>query len=338
MTTTPLLIVNADDYGLTDGISAGILRAHRKGIVTSTSALATGPAFPRTAPWLLDEPSLGVGVHLAAVGEDPPLLSSAEIPSLVDKQGRLSSSYKGLVSRLILGAIDPADIEREFAAQLETVQNAGLAVTHLDAHQHLHLWPEVGAIVLSLARRYGIPSVRVTRSRRVTPVGLGVAVLGRSLARSACHAGMSHPSDAAGIDHAGQLDQSRLLHTLARLAAANAPSVELTVHPGEYHDPQRSRYQWGYRWPDELAALICPAVAAVARNSFRLGTYADLTFDPSTAATYLRRRSLVRRPVLHPMAGSYQRQLPGNWQPGGWDLVKDSRPAIGGSLSNRPVA
>ncbi len=74
--TDRFLIVSADDYGLREGISSGILRAHREGIVTSTSVFAVGPSYPRTASWLGDHPALGVGVHLAAVGEDPPPLGA----------------------------------------------------------------------------------------------------------------------------------------------------------------------------------------------------------------------------------------------------------------------
>ncbi|HET7722031.1 MAG TPA: ChbG/HpnK family deacetylase, partial [Acidimicrobiales bacterium] len=91
---TRLLIVNADDYGLTEGISRGILHAHREGIVTSTSAMPLGPAYPKVAKWLPDEDVLGVGVHLAAVGEDPPLLSAREVPSLVDRNGRLPTNWR----------------------------------------------------------------------------------------------------------------------------------------------------------------------------------------------------------------------------------------------------
>ncbi|MDP9418579.1 MAG: ChbG/HpnK family deacetylase, partial [Actinomycetota bacterium] len=82
-TSRRLLIVNADDYGLTAGVSRGILRAHREGIVTSTSVLAVAPGFATTVGWLGESPQLDVGAHLAAVGEDPPLLSAAEIPTLV---------------------------------------------------------------------------------------------------------------------------------------------------------------------------------------------------------------------------------------------------------------
>ena len=84
-----LLIVNADDFGLTPGVSAGILEAHRNGIVTSTSVLAVAPAFEETAPALrraAHESGIGVGVHLAAVGEDPPLLPRSRVASLVDAE------------------------------------------------------------------------------------------------------------------------------------------------------------------------------------------------------------------------------------------------------------
>ena len=279
-----LLIVNADDFGLTERISAGIVRAHREGIVTSTSALALGPAFPKVAHWLADDGGLGVGVHLAAVGEDPPLLAATEIPTLVDRRGRLSGSYKGLVARMVTGQVDVADLEREFTAQLEAVMAVGVRVGHLDAHQHLHLWPPVGRVVLALAIRFGIPAVRVPRYRGFSPLAVGVTVLGQRLARAAAGAGLRYPADGTGIEVAGRLDRACLEDVLARLAAHGAPSVELTVHPGEDDDPDRHRYDWDYRWRDELDALTSDAArSAVARHGFTLGTYEDLP-APATSA------------------------------------------------------
>ncbi len=272
-----LLIVNADDYGLTERISSGILRGHREGIVTSTSVLALGPAYPKVAPWLHDAPTLGVGVHLAAVGEDPPLLSAAEIPTLVDHSGHLQASYKGLLARMLVGRVDADDLRREFTAQLDSVLELGVPIGHLDAHQHLHLWPPVGAVVLALACRYGIPAVRVPHYRGASPLALGVTVLGRHLARRADGAGLRYPRDGTGIEVSGKLDHARLQTILGRLAAHGAPSVELTVHPGEPDDPDRHRYEWDYHWPDELDALTSDAShEAVARLGFTLATYADL--------------------------------------------------------------
>jgi predicted glycoside hydrolase/deacetylase ChbG (UPF0249 family) len=274
---TRLLIVNADDFGLTEGISAGILRAHRDGIVTSTSVLAIGPAYPKVAHLLADHPDLGVGVHLAAVGEDPPLLSRREVPTLFDGGGRMPETWSAFLRRAVAGRVDPADLRREFTAQLETVLDLGVPLTHLDAHQHLHLWPPVGRVVFDLAREYGIPAVRVPRLRAFTVTGCGVTVLGRMAAVRARRSGLLFPHHAVGIEVAGRIDRGCLDRILARSAATRATSVELAVHPGEGDDPDRSRYRWGYRWPDELEALLGDgANALVRRHGFTLGTYAAL--------------------------------------------------------------
>ena len=273
----PLLIVNADDYGLTEGISRGILHAHREGIVTSTSVIALGPAYPKVASWLEDQDELGVGVHLAAVGEDPPLLSAREIPSLVGKRGHLCESYSAFVVRALMGRINPEELRLEFAAQLESVRELGLSITHLDAHQHLQLWPSVCSVVIDLATLYGIPAVRVPRFRARNPMAIGVTVLGARLARRAAQAGLRFPLDAVGIECAGRLDEDLLPTVLTRLADHGHPAVELTVHPGEGDDIDRMRYRWGYKWEDELAALVGPvAKRAVASAGFTLATYADL--------------------------------------------------------------
>ncbi len=276
-TTTPrLLIVNADDYGLTASVSRGILRAHREGIVTSTSVLALASGFADSGPWLRDEARLGVGVHLATVGEDPPLLSAREVPSLVDRHGRLPSTWKVFLARATAGRIDAADLAREFRAQLEAVQQLGVTVSHLDSHQHLHLWPLVREVVLDLAVEAGIGAVRVPRSTTPFP-GAGVNLLAAALARRATSRGLSFPTRAAGVDEAGRMDGDRIESALARLSASGAGAVELSAHPGEADDPDRARYDWDYRWGEELAALTSPtARAAVTRHGFVLGTYGDL--------------------------------------------------------------
>jgi predicted glycoside hydrolase/deacetylase ChbG (UPF0249 family) len=273
----PLLIVNADDFGLTEGVSRGILRAHREGIVTSTSVLALGSAFELTAGWLADAPDLGVGAHLAAVGEDRPLLSASEIPSLVDGRGELAKSWRSLLPRLVAGRVDPDDLRREFAAQLEQIEAIGRPLTHIDTHQHLHLWSSVAAVVLELAVEHGIPAVRIPRRSEAGLQSAGVNRLaGRLETRAAAHH-VGFPQATAGFDQSGQLDDIALHEALAALASARVTSAELLTHPGEAVDPARDRYRWGYRWAEELAAVSGPqARHEVDRLGFVLGTYADL--------------------------------------------------------------
>src|SRR4029077_10920167 len=111
--------------------------------------------------------------------EDPPLLSAREIPTLVDRRGRLPLSWKQFLPRLALRRIDLDDVEREFTAQGEAVRSTvGPArITHLDTHQHLHLWPRVAALVARLAQRWSVPGVRVTRSGGGSAKGRAVNLL-----------------------------------------------------------------------------------------------------------------------------------------------------------------
>jgi predicted glycoside hydrolase/deacetylase ChbG (UPF0249 family) len=274
-----LLIVNADDFGLTDGVCRAILRAHNEGIVTSTSALAVAPAFAHRAVWLDDAPEIGIGVHLAVVGEDPPLLSAREIPTLVDKQGRLMYSWRQFLPRMALGRIDIGDVEREFVAQGEVVRTAvGPArITHLDTHQHLHLWPRIASLVCRLAQRWDVPAVRVTRSARGSAKGRVVNGLATRLDRRVRAAGLLAPDAFAGFDEAGGVGASRLVGVIERLGATGARSAEIGIHPGEHGDVDLHRYEWGYRWGDELDALMAPeARVAVARSGFTLASFAAL--------------------------------------------------------------
>lgn len=271
-----LLIVNADDFGLTEGVSRAILAAAEGGIVTSTSVLAVAPAFERAAPWLAST-HLGVGAHLALVGEDPPLLAAREIPTLVDRHGAFSPSWRQLLPKVTAGRVDLADVRRELTAQLEAIQGAGLRVTHVDTHQHVHLWPSLGKVVLDVAAGAGISAVRIIRSTSRSPVGATVRGLGVRFARRATAAGFRWPAAATGLDEAGRLAGVRLVEAIDRLGATGAASAELATHPGEPDDADLDRYRWGYRWAEELEALCSPAARdAVDRHGFRLGSYADL--------------------------------------------------------------
>jgi predicted glycoside hydrolase/deacetylase ChbG (UPF0249 family) len=275
-----LLIVNADDYGLTPAVSRGILRAHREGIVTSTSVLTLAPGFREAGAWLTQTPSLGIGVHLAAVGEDAPLSPASQIRSLVDPAGRLPASWKQFLLRALAGRIRTAELEREFAAQIARVVELGVPVTHLDTHQHLHLWPSVREVVISLAARFGIRAIRVPRSSPRRIPGPAMTLLAAPLRRRAAEEGLAFPDATAGFEESGRMGPARLSRVIDRLARSDARTAEIIVHPGEAADPDRERYAWGYRWGEELDALLGrEAREHVASAGFRLGTFASLARD-----------------------------------------------------------
>jgi predicted glycoside hydrolase/deacetylase ChbG (UPF0249 family) len=272
-----LLIINADDYGLTPAVSLGILRGARDGVITSTSVLVLGCGFSRSVGWLRDEPPLGVGVHLALVGEDAPLCSAHEIPTLLDRRGRLPRSWRQLLPKVIAKRVDSADVERELTAQITAARDAGLAIDHLNSHQHVHMFPGLREVVVDLAHRFDVPAVRVTRTASRGPVGHLMRRLAATLERELQADGIAFPRDAAGLQEAGRFDETAMLRALDRFAIAGAPSVELSGHPGEADDDERYRYRWGYHWADELDGVLSPRVRqAIERHGFRLGTFRDL--------------------------------------------------------------
>lgn len=265
--SAPFLVVTADDFGLTDGVCRAIIAAHRDGIVTATSVLAVGRSFEYGASLLRDAPSLAVGAHLAMVGEDAPLLSAREIPTLVDKRGHLPLSYRTVVARGAARRIDPDDVRREFAAQLERITAAGLPVTHLDTHQHTHLWPAVGRVVAQLARDANIPAVRRPWSGVRGPTGIAVRALSRRLAAMLSRNGLRSTELYGGLDEAGSLDRAALERILRSALERGVRSVEVNTHPGEPDDVELSRFDWGgYQWGAEWAMLRDPGTAALVQE------------------------------------------------------------------------
>lgn len=279
--TPPLLVVNADDFGLTVGTSEAIIRAHVHGIVTSTSVLVPAPGFEASAPLLRSHPGLGVGVHLALVGEDRPVLSGSEITTLVDRRGRLASSWRVLLPRLAADRVDPDDIRRELRAQVGAALALGLELDHLDAHQHLHLWPSVGRVVCELAVELGIGSVRIPTSASAGPKGAVIRRLGATLRSTIKQAGLLGADAAAGLDEAGRWDSKRLAgaveglgHSATMGVAGRCFVAEIGCHPGPAVDAERGRYCWRYGWAQELGALCEPGIRrTIADAGFVLGPW-----------------------------------------------------------------
>ena len=156
------IIVNADDFGLCGDVTRGILDAHRNGQVSSTTLMVNMPGTEEAVEVARQHPNLGVGLHFNLT-EGRPL---TDVPSLVDSDGRFL--LRGdLLRRGLRRAIDPADVRREFVAQLKRIHDLGIAPTHVDSHQHVHMAPWIiramapllagGVARLRLARPPGRP-------------------------------------------------------------------------------------------------------------------------------------------------------------------------------------
>lgn len=146
------LIVNADDFNLTEGVSRGILEAHQRGIVTSTTVMVNLPGLERSRDLAREASRLGLGLHLNLTFGRP-VLPPAKVASLVDGTGCFIRD-RGRVGK----AGELSEIREELAAQAERFEMTfGCRPSHLDTHHHVHRHPRIFDMVLDLAGALGIP-------------------------------------------------------------------------------------------------------------------------------------------------------------------------------------
>jgi predicted glycoside hydrolase/deacetylase ChbG (UPF0249 family) len=158
------LLVVADDFGIGPPTTAGILHLAGKGVVTASVMLVNSPyAEPAVKAWRVAGCPMDLGWH-PNLTLDRPVLPPAQVPTLVDGDGRFWP-LKQFLRRWLLGRLAPRDIEAELRAQLNRfVELVGQPPTVVNAHQHIILFPPVGAIALDvLARRACFPYVRRVR-------------------------------------------------------------------------------------------------------------------------------------------------------------------------------
>src|SRR5512136_946056 len=120
-----ILVVNADDFGLSEQINRGIESAFVRGILRSASIMANGKAFDDAVRIATATPGLGGGIHLSLVDEQS-AARPAQLGGLVDADGRLPKDYHDLLLRWSLGRFNASHIRTEIAAQISRVLEAGI--------------------------------------------------------------------------------------------------------------------------------------------------------------------------------------------------------------------
>jgi predicted glycoside hydrolase/deacetylase ChbG (UPF0249 family) len=164
------LIVNADDFGMSQGITDGILLAHRLGFLTSTSLMANMPAAEYAASRAARVPALAVGMHLN-ICQGKPILAPSKVRSLVDAEGNFFRPA-ALARKLWRRAVSAAEIEAEFRAQIRWAKEHGIDPTHADSHQHMHIYPGALRAFCRAVEAEGISCVRAPRCRVVPGNGV----------------------------------------------------------------------------------------------------------------------------------------------------------------------
>jgi predicted glycoside hydrolase/deacetylase ChbG (UPF0249 family) len=161
------LVIHADDFGETVAITNGIRRGIEAGVLTSTSIMANMPA----TAYALDRVRAlagyaSFGVHLNLC-EGRALTRGR---TLLDEQ-ECFPPKRILIRRALSRKLSLTELEREIAAQIAFVRDAGVPISHVDGHKHLHQLPIVSTAVANVLPRFGIERVRLTRLKRLDALG-----------------------------------------------------------------------------------------------------------------------------------------------------------------------
>lgn len=281
--------MNADDFGFTSGVNRAIVQAHSRGIVTSSTLMANGPAFTEAVELAKRTPQLGIGCHVLLIDGEP-LLDGENLPSLTHAR-RFRDSLKSFAARALSGRIDEGEIFAEAAAQIRKLQASGISVSHVDTHKHTHLFPRILRPLLRAARERGVRAVRnpfgprlpMRSSQLMQRPNLWtryaqLRILGgfaKKFHRTVAQEGFVTTDGTLGIEVTGTLDES-LFHAIAETIPEG--TWEFVCHPG-YNDAdlQNANTRLRQSRETELRVLTLPAARQILeQKGIQLICYWDL--------------------------------------------------------------
>lgn len=252
------LIVNADDFGYTPGVTRGVAQAHREGIVTATTLMTNAPDSDGAGRTARATPSLDVGVHIVFT-YGRPLSATERVRSLVNDEG----AFPRVSDLLRTGRPRSEEALLEARAQYERAcVLIGREPTHLDTHHWVHDLPPLEDAMLALAKETGTALRAHDGRQRSRFRDAGVRATDRFVRE---------------YQHAGAIGVDSLVALLEHLADQEAGTVELMCHPGDPDAPLLEGSTYAAERGVELRTLTDPTVrAAIDRLDIELVNFSAL--------------------------------------------------------------
>ncbi|MGL5151254.1 MAG: carbohydrate deacetylase [Clostridium sp.] len=146
------LIINGDDYGLSLGVSKGIVKSIKDGVMRDTTAMANMPAFDESIKYALENGITEMGIHLTLTCGKP-LLAKEEVSTICKEDGDFYRRIYHVPENFKM-----EEVEKELRAQLEKFISSGMKLNHIDGHHHFYAFhPGVFKTVVKLAKEYKVP-------------------------------------------------------------------------------------------------------------------------------------------------------------------------------------
>jgi hopanoid biosynthesis associated protein HpnK len=244
------LVVTADDFGCSPSVNRAVAAACDGGVLTAASIVAGGDAFAEAVDLAARYPKLSVGLHIM-LSDGWPVLSPADVPGLVDSEGRFERSpMRAGVTYWRLRKHLADQIGAEVKAQFDRVEKAGIHPTHVDCHHHLHMHPLLFEIIAREAGGRGIAWIRIPREPLSLVLGLHAplwdvkafftwlvfGLLADRNLRIAHRHGLRALDNVYGLSGTGRMDEKYLL---ALLPYVKGGASEIYLHPDLGSSPGR---------------------------------------------------------------------------------------------------
>ncbi len=270
-------------------MNRAIVEAHALGIVTSSTLMANGPAFGEATQMAKASPALSVGCHIVLIDGEP-VLEPSKLSKIAHSR-RFRDGLKTFAARALTRRMDAREIESEARAQIQKIQSAGIAVSHIDTHKHTHIFPQVLRPLLRAARDCGVRALRnpfgprfpLRSSQLLSEPNLWtrfaeVRILSRfagQFRRAVDREGFVTPDGTLGIEVTGMLDE-RLFQAIAQSIPEG--TWEFVCHPG-YNDADLAAAKTRLRESRELELKVLTMPAAretLVHAGVQLISYNDL--------------------------------------------------------------
>jgi predicted glycoside hydrolase/deacetylase ChbG (UPF0249 family) len=282
------IIITADDLGINSHINQGIIESFQQGILTSTALLMNAPETQQGIALVKKHPDLEVGIHLSIVEGISLRKSESTITDSIqyfDNKICLIKNWKDFLKKYFLQQINFSELEEELELQIRSFLAHFTHIPFLNGTQHMHIMPGVWKIVLKLAKKYSVKSIRIPGftgpsilwiNKRL-PFMVPFQVLGEMARKDCRRNGIKYPAAVEGMQYSGNIDANKLLLILQKLQAEN---TEIVMHPGYESIELRENLPWAYRhfnWDWERMALQSDMIKAfIKENSIERITFSKL--------------------------------------------------------------
>lgn len=206
-----------------------------KGLITSASLIANGPAFEDAVARIRDFPLNSFGVHLN-ITEGFPLTSCPDLEVILKENGGFAGDK---IRHLVITRKLRKAVFAEWTAQVRRAAERGVPVSHFDGHHHIHTVPGLFGALKQLQRKFGIRKVRITMN--IYPRGTAISV-SKQLSKGLWNLSLRLFYQTKTTGGFTSLD----IFTKSA-SAPSFPSIELMVHPGS-KDCEKETYLLSTEW------------------------------------------------------------------------------------------